>query len=181
MRSAVHEGDGVMFRKTAFAFLLVCAAAVSAPVRPVHAGETKSTYKLLAPITRGNLTIFPVVAAATHDASGFLTLDEGLRSGEVVVTEAGRVQGLRRRGPERPFLPDDNAQVNKLVLVNNSKRPLLLLAGEIVTGGKQDRVIAKERIVAPESDPIDLGVFCVEPGRWKQESANFGGMGGNMA
>jgi hypothetical protein len=52
------------------------------------------------------------------------------------------------------------------VLVNNSKRPLLLLAGEIVTGGKQDRVIGKDRIVPAESDPVDLSVFCVEPGRW---------------
>jgi len=34
------------------------------------------------------------------------------------------------------------------VLVNHSKRPLLLLAGELVSGGKQDRVIAKDRIVA---------------------------------
>jgi len=52
------------------------------------------------------------------------------------------------------------------VLINNSRRPLLLLAGEIVTGGKQDRVIGKDRIVPAESDPIDLSVFCVEPGRW---------------
>jgi hypothetical protein len=59
-----------------------------------------------------------------------------------------------------------DAEVNRLVLVNNSKRPLLLLAGEIVTGGKQDRVIGKDRIVPPESDPVDLSVFCVEPGRW---------------
>jgi hypothetical protein len=43
---------------------------------------------------------------------------------------------------------------------------LLLLAGEIVTGGKQDRVIGKDRIVPAESDPVDLSVFCVEPGRW---------------
>jgi hypothetical protein len=43
---------------------------------------------------------------------------------------------------------------------------LILLAGEIVTGGKQDRVVAKDRIVAPHSEPIDLSVFCVEPGRW---------------
>ena len=57
-------------------------------------------------------------------------------------------------------------EVNQLVLVNNSKRPLLLLAGEIVTGGKQDRVIGKDRIVPAESDPVDLSVFCVEPGRW---------------
>src|SRR5262249_21945822 len=68
-----------------------------------------------------------------------------------------------------------------LVLVNNSKRPLILLAGEIVTGGKQDRVIAKDRIVPAESDPIDLGVFCVEPGRWVATSEKFGTMASYMA
>jgi len=52
------------------------------------------------------------------------------------------------------------------VLVNNSDKPLLLLAGEIVTGGKQDRVIAKDRMCQPAAEPIDLGVFCIEPGRW---------------
>ena len=66
------------------------------------------------------------------------------------------------------------AQVNQLVLVNNSKRPLILLAGEIVTGGKQDRVIGKDRIIPAESDPMDLGVFCVEPGRWVGSSDRFG-------
>jgi len=67
------------------------------------------------------------------------------------------------------------------VLVNNSTQPLLLLAGEIVTGGKQDRVIGKDRIVPAESDPVDLSVFCVEPGRWVEKSANFGGLTGQMA
>jgi hypothetical protein len=60
------------------------------------------------------------------------------------------------------------------VLINNSKRPLILLAGEIVTGGKQDRVIGKDRLVLAESDPIDLGVFCVEPGRWTGAKTSFG-------
>ena len=64
--------------------------------------------------------------------------------------------------------------MNQLVLLNNSKRPLILLAGEIVTGGKQDRVIGKDRIVPAESDPIDLNVFCVEPGRWNATSPQFG-------
>jgi hypothetical protein len=64
--------------------------------------------------------------------------------------------------------------VNTLVLVNNSKHPLLLLAGEIVTGGKQDRVIAKDRIVPVGGDPIDLSVFCIEPGRWTESSSTFG-------
>jgi hypothetical protein len=67
--------------------------------------------------------------------------------------------------------------VNTLVLVNHSKRPLLLLAGEIVTGGKQDRIVAKDRIVPADADPIDLGVFCIEPGRWTESSANFGAAG----
>jgi len=137
----------------------------------ISAGE----YRVLAPITHGSLTIFPVVSDRRHDTSMFITLDEGLRSGAVVVSEAGQVQGLIRRGPAPPRR--DGAQVNRLVLVNNSDKPLLLLAGEIVTGGKQDRVVGKDRIVSPNSDPVDLSVFCVEPGRWTGTSAQFGGMG----
>ncbi len=48
-------------------------------------------------------------------------------------------------------------------------------------GGKQDRIIARDRLVAPESDPIDLSVFCVEPTRWVQEKVNFSGGGGMVA
>jgi hypothetical protein len=146
----------------------------------VQAGEVggNTDYKVPAPIRHGNLTVFPVVASSTHDTKEFLTLDEGLKSGEVEVTESGNVRGMiRPRHPNANVEPQypvhDGAQVNKLVLVNNSKRPLLLLAGEIVTGGKQDRVIGKDRIVLPESDPIDLDVFCVEPGRWVGPSAKF--------
>lgn len=140
-----------------------------------QAGETTpaSDYKVLEPIHHGNLTVFPVVAAKSFPTGEFLTLDEGLRSGEVVVTEAGNVQGLVRRHPVNG-IRHDGAEVNRLVLVNNSKRPLLLLAGEIVSGGKQDRVIGKDRIVPPESDPVDLSVFCVEPGRWVATTEHFG-------
>jgi hypothetical protein len=141
----------------------------------VRAGEAipNSGYKVLDPIRHGNLTIFPVVAAKSYPTGEFLTLDEGLHSGEVVVTEAGSVQGLIRRHGT-PILRGDGAEVNRLVLINNSRRPLLLLAGEVVSGGKQDRVIGKDRIVPAESDPIDLSVFCVEHGRWVATSEQFG-------
>jgi hypothetical protein len=147
-------------------------------LRPVHAGEQPSAsgYKVLEPIGHGSLTVFPVVASKSYATGEFLTLDEGLRSGEVVVTEYGNVRGLVRRGLT-PAVRRENAEVNRLVLINNSKRPLLLLAGEIVTGGKQDRVIGKDRIVPAESDPVDLGVFCVEPGRWVATSEHFGTSG----
>lgn len=148
---------------------LLVVAAVLLPCL-IRAGEVTpaSNYTLLSPIRSGNLTVFPVVANKSYDTSEFITLDEGIRSGDVVVTEAGQARGLIRRRPGRPDVmhPIRDAEVNRLVLVNNSKRPLLLLAGEIVTGGKQDRVIGKDRIVPAESDPVDLSVFCVEPGRW---------------
>jgi hypothetical protein len=131
-----------------------------------------SDYKLLDPITHGDLTVFPVVSTHSHDTNQFLTLDEGVRSGEVVVTEVGNLHTMMRRRPIPPTF-QGAARVNNLVLVNNSDRPLILLAGEIVTGGKQDRVVGKDRIVPAESDPVDLGVFCVEPHRWVEKSVMF--------
>ena len=169
--------------------LLVLWAFVVPGVLQVQAGEAASgsNYTLLNPIRSGNLTVFPVVASKSFDTGEFITLDEGLHSGDVVVTEAGQARGLIRRRPGKPdvMYPVRGAQVNQLVLVNNSKRPLLLLAGEVVTGGKQDRVIAKDRIVPPESDPVDLSVFCVEPGRWvaangKYEFSAGGGVVGGV-
>ena len=161
--------------------LALAVVAALAVILPCVGGEVPLTsgYKVLSPIRHGNLTVFPVAAASSHNTQSFLTLDEGLRSGEVIVTEAGNVQPLMRR--RTTPINHDGAQVNRLVLVNNSKRPLILLAGEIVTGGKQDRVIGKDRLVPAESDPIDLGVFCVEPGRWVATSAKFGSLGTAMA
>jgi hypothetical protein len=158
--------------------LVVVAGMVSLDVRPVRAGQEPSTsgYKVLEPIRHGSLTVFPVVASRSYATAEFMTLDEGLRSGDVVVTEYGNISGLMRRRPT-PAVQVQRAEVNRLVLINNSKRPLLLLAGEIVTGGKQDRVIGKDRIVPPESDPVDLSVFCVEPGRWVASSEHFGTSG----
>jgi len=146
--------------------------------RSVRAGQENSAsgYKVLEAIRNGSLTVFPVVASKSYATSEFLTLDEGLRSGEVVVTEYGNVRGLVRNRVA-PAAQRDSAEVNRLVLVNNSKRTLLLLAGEIVAGGKQDRVIGMDRIVPSESDPIDLSVFCVEPGRWVASSDRFGTSG----
>lgn len=171
--AAMEQGSGVM--------------AAGGPVEP-----TNDTYRVLDPIESGNLLLFPVVRAhgTSPGTTPFLTLDEGIKSGEVEVTEAGKARGLvRPRGTVgvRPYqddryngvpdYPNDSSrgdQVNTLVLVNQSNKPLLLLAGEIVTGGKQDRVIAKDRIVPAGADPIDLGVFCIEPGRWTANSSTFG-------
>ena len=70
------------------AIVLMVVAAVVIPCI-LQAGEVAPTsgYSLLSPIRSGNLTVFPVVASKSYDTAEFLTLDEGLRSGEVVVTK----------------------------------------------------------------------------------------------
>jgi hypothetical protein len=93
-----------------------------------------------------------------------------------MVSERGATGMVRRRGELRPIAApqyDTGASVNQLVLVNRSKRPLLLLAGELVSGGKQDRIIGKDRIVAVGAEPLPLDVFCVEHGRWTGSSSQF--------
>ena len=127
-------------------------------------------WRLLEPISYENLTVFPVVSSSGYDTSQFLTLEEGLSSGEIIVREQGAETLVRSRDSNRQYVTGSGPSVNQLVLLNRSKRPLLLLSGELVSGGKQDRVIAKDRIVAPGSDPLPLNVFCVEHGRWSAGS-----------
>jgi hypothetical protein len=178
MKSMFFRSAARFVRAACFTTMMLASIAWAPPA---GAGIPGTNLKVLPPLESGNLVVYPVVAGTAHDTSGFITLDEGLRSGEVVVTEAGSVRGLVRNG-HRPH-PVTGDQVNTLVLVNNSDKPLILLAGEIVTGGKQDRIIAKDRIVPAHGDPVDLSVFCVEPGRWTPKTANFssgGGVGGGI-
>jgi hypothetical protein len=165
-------------RVVSHAITAVCSAMLAVPAWGGPAEE--HAFKVLPPIVRGNLAIFPVQSSHTYDASQLLTLDEGIRDGQVIVTEAGEDRGLVRPGQPLPSR-QGGAEVNRLVLYNNSARPLLLLGGEIVTGGKQDRLIGMDRIVPPNAGPIDLGVFCVEPGRWIASSSKFGSMSAQMA
>lgn len=150
-------------------------AVVGSSPNPVP-GKPDGNWRLLDPVSYENITIFPVVSSSTQDTSPFLTLDEGLSSGEVIVSEQGAM-GLARTRDGRPVAVPQyggGASVNQLVLINRSKRPLLLLAGELVSGGKQDRIIGKDRIVPVGSEPLPLDVFCVEHGRWTGASSQFG-------
>ena len=91
-----------------------------------------------------------------------------------MIREQGSDGMARSRGEEPRIIPEYRVgpSVNQLVLVNRSKRPLLLLAGELVSGGKQDRIIGKDRIVPAGAPPLPLDVFCVEHGRWSS-GTNF--------
>ena len=145
-----------------------CLASVFATGGQKSEGLNPNGWRLLEPVIYENLSVFPVVSHQGVDTGGFVTLDEALASGDAQVSERGG-DVLRRTRDGRPVTlpyPGGGASVNQLVLINRSNKPLVLLAGELISGGKQDRVIAKDRIVAPGAEPLPLDVFCVEHGRW---------------
>jgi hypothetical protein len=149
------------------AFAFACLCAVQAVRSEKNSRSGPSAWRLFEPIQYENLIVFPVVTGKFADTAGFATLDEALAAGEVVVTEKGSAGLVRPRDGRPVGNPQQaGASVNQLVLINRGSRPLVLLAGEMVSGGKQDRIISKDRIVAPGAEPIPLDVFCVEQGRW---------------
>ena len=136
----------------------------------------QTEWRLAAPVSYENLSLFPILARGGGNATAYATLDEAIAAGEAVVAERGGDMLHRSRGAETRLMQapaGTGAEVNRLVLVYRGPKPLMLLAGEVVTGGKQDRVIAKDRIVPPGAEPLPLDVFCVERGRWAGPSAQF--------
>ena len=70
----------------------------------------------------------------------------------------------------------ETGSVNVVQVRNSSGRPLLLLAGEIILGGQQDRVIGQDTVIEPHQRKT-VSVYCVEHGRWSGGSS-FSGAGG---
>lgn len=110
----------------------------------------------------GNLQVYPVRANAAfkeqHKHVGnYVTLKDGLQKNKAKITER------------------DRGEVNTLYIENVSSDTIMVLSGEVVQGGKQDRVIAQDFLLYPKSKK-DISVFCVEPGRWQPQKGGDEGM-----
>jgi len=157
--------------------LVALALAGSSSHRRVSAGRQAAVrtdaphrnWRIGSPISFDNLTIFPVLSEQTASADDFITLDEGLRTGKVVITELGADGRSRRLRSQRRI--DDNAEVNRLAVTNKSGKRLILIAGEMVIGGKQDRIVGHDCIIEATARPVPIDVFCVEHGRWSQRAS----------
>ncbi len=164
--------------------------AISKPSRDSTTSGLPEDWRISSPVSHENLTVFPVVSQEAATTDEYITLDEGLRSGTVKVSELGSDGQPNRTTPNSAQRNvqqhrGDGAQVNTLVINNRSGKVLVLIAGEIVIGGKQDRIVANDCIVEPSDKPVPIKVFCVEHGRWQPRSSSastsFGSAGGVMA
>jgi hypothetical protein len=170
-RTAAQSGNPA--RRQATSKMTINAA--NAPAHPA--------WRLGAPVRFDNLTVFPVVSDEPASADQFITLDEGLRSGKVKVTEltaSSQPRMIRHHGrtlqnqsvvQQQVENVGGGAEVNRLAVTNNSGKKLILIAGEMVIGGKQDRIVGHDCIIEATNKPVPIDVFCVEHGRWSGEAA----------
>jgi hypothetical protein len=103
----------------------------------------------------GAIVVFWLYGAGPAGALDVATLEEARSRGDLLITER------------------DQATVPELVVENRGKVHVLLLAGEILLGGKQNRVLREDILLPPLSGPRNIGVYCVEQGRWAGRSKDF--------
>ncbi len=124
---------------------LACVIAVSG-VRA--AGEPDDKQTVSGPYTHKNISIFLVHGKNAIDADKFLTLEEAMDMKKATVHET--------------------ENVNQLTITNSSNFNIFIMSGDIVKGGKQDRVIQYNYIVPPGIKRMPVSSFCVESGRWQK-------------
>lgn len=122
----------------------------TASAYPLGEGQT-----LGEPIIHANMAVYPVRSSVQAEVADYLTLDEALQKGLIEVTEK------------------DQAEVNEVYVTNLADLPVYLMAGEVILGGKQDRVVAKDTIVPAQAKKYPVRVFCVEPHRWIGATEQF--------
>lgn len=124
-----------------------------------------------------NLRLYPIIAntsfhAEHKDLGNFVLLKEAIDKKKIVITETGASQ-LNNSSEPRNSNTNVSGTVNTLFAKNDSKDTVFIMAGEVVKGGKQDRVVAQDIIILP-GEKVDLSAFCVEKNRWSTKDGNNG-------
>jgi ARG and Rhodanese-Phosphatase-superfamily-associated Protein domain len=156
-RKILIEGIALL----ALAFCFACASSTEAqlggPENKAPEQFAASNYVVSGPYSHKNLTIFLLHGADQRQDKTPLTLQEAMDRKMVVVHETG--------------------DVNNLAIENLSDEEVYVQSGDIVKGGRQDRVLALDLIVPPKSGKIQIASFCVEHGRWsgrgQEEAGQF--------
>lgn len=68
---------------------------------------------------------------------------------------------------------DEGSDARVVVVKNKSKENILINNGDIIMGGKQDRIIAETKLIKPGKEEHYLDVYCGEKGRWDKRAKKF--------
>ncbi len=113
-------------------------------------------YRISAPVTHKNLSVFLIHGKDQIKNKNILTLQEAMEKGVFAVYET--------------------SDVNELAIENKSSQyEVFIQSGDIVKGGKQDRVLSVTIIIPARSGRISIEAFCVESGRWEKRGGEEAG------
>jgi len=105
----------------------------------------------------GRVTFFPISLSSEDVLGRLLTADEALKKKVLVVEEL------------------KSAEVARAKFTNASKTHMIfLMAGEVLVGGKQNRTLTTDALLAPGTSTI-LPLYCVQRGRWTGGKGFAGG------
>lgn len=114
-----------------------------------------NNYRLSGPFTYNNLSIFILHGPDESGNRVYMSLQDAMERGIVIVHET--------------------SDVNELLIENVSpSEDVFVQAGDIVKGGKQDRVLAVDLILPASSGKIPISAFCVEHSRWQPRGYESG-------
>ena len=145
---------------------LAVAAALCVPPDAEAAGyphELDVEHSFGRPAAHGPVAVFPIYRKVRAKTMEYLTLDEATRKRAIRITEK------------------EGGSVPEVRMHNRGKLPIYIAAGEVVLGGKQDRMVSHDVLIAPGAK-MTVSVRCVEHGRWSGSNHEFrsaGAMGGN--
>jgi hypothetical protein len=108
-----------------------------------------------------DLEIIPIrpKAGAGRSASGIISLSQAVKKGLAEVSERGTAS---------------TENVHYLRIRNHSDQTIYMASGEIFSGGRQDRMVARDSLLVPNGRDQYISVMCVEEGRWSDKERKFG-------
>src|SRR5688500_17059316 len=104
-----------------------------------------------------NLRLYPIYAKQSFksqfkNVGNYMPLQEAVQKKKIKITE-------------KP----NGGSVNHLTIENISSDTIIIICGDLIKGGQQDRIVQKDLLLKPKSGKKNLEVFCVESGRWHAE------------